>query len=113
MMANKDFQKGFATGFASRGVVGEDYILPIGGDELGGVKNGGNVVINEDGTMTAPIPTGNAEKWEHICDIDFVTDEEVTVVTQDLGAEYRKLLLYVNKNSAGGTRFKWGRFICS
>lgn len=59
MMANKDFQKGFATGFASRGVVGEDYILPIGGDELGGVKNGGNVVINEDGTMTAPIPVNS------------------------------------------------------
>lgn len=42
------------------------------------------------------------EKWEHICDIEFVTDEEITVVQQDLGAEYRKLLLYVNKNSAGG-----------
>lgn len=31
-----------------------DYKLPIGGEQLGGVKNGGNVVINEDGTMTAP-----------------------------------------------------------
>lgn len=31
-----------------------DYELPIAGDELGGVKNGGNVVINADGTMTAP-----------------------------------------------------------
>lgn len=31
-----------------------DYVLPVGGDELGGVKNGGNVVINADGTMTAP-----------------------------------------------------------
>lgn len=31
-----------------------DYELPVGGDELGGVKNGGNVIINEDGTMTAP-----------------------------------------------------------
>ena len=30
------------------------YELPIGGDELGGVKNGGNVTINADGTMTAP-----------------------------------------------------------
>lgn len=29
-------------------------VLSVGGDELGGVKNGGNVVINEDGTMTAP-----------------------------------------------------------
>lgn len=30
-----------------------DYVLPVGGAELGGVKNGGNVVINPDGTMTA------------------------------------------------------------
>ena len=29
--------------------------LPVGGVELGGVKNGGNVVINEDGTMDAPV----------------------------------------------------------
>lgn len=28
--------------------------IPIAGDELGGVKNGGNVVVNSDGTMTAP-----------------------------------------------------------
>lgn len=34
-----------------------DYVLPVGGDELGGVKNGGNVVINADGTMTAPEAT--------------------------------------------------------
>lgn len=30
------------------------YVLPVGGAELGGVKNGGNVTINADGTMTAP-----------------------------------------------------------
>lgn len=36
---------------------GSDYVLPVGGDELGGVKNGGNVVINIDGTMTAPEST--------------------------------------------------------
>ena len=30
------------------------YELPVGGEELGGVKNGGNVVINTDGTMTSP-----------------------------------------------------------
>lgn len=35
------------------------YVLPVGGTELGGVKNGGNVVINADGTMTAPT-SGNA-----------------------------------------------------
>lgn len=29
----------------------ENYTLPVGGDALGGVKNGGNVSIAEDGTM--------------------------------------------------------------
>lgn len=32
-----------------------EYKLPIAGEQLGGVKNGGNVVINPDGTMTAPV----------------------------------------------------------
>ena len=32
-----------------------NYVLPIGGEELGGVKNGGNVTINPDGTMDAPV----------------------------------------------------------
>ena len=32
--------------------------LPVGGAELGGVKNGGNVTINNDGTMTAPSADG-------------------------------------------------------
>ena len=36
------------------GSLQDPYELPIGGDELGGVKNGGNVIINADGTMTAP-----------------------------------------------------------
>ena len=31
------------------------YELPVGGAELGGVKNGGNVVIYDDGTMDAPV----------------------------------------------------------
>lgn len=31
-----------------------NYILPTAGNELGGVKNGGNVTVNADGTMTAP-----------------------------------------------------------
>lgn len=38
----------------------EGYVLPVGGDELGGVKNGGNVVINADGTMTAPEVSGGS-----------------------------------------------------
>ena len=44
-----------------------DYVLPVGGDELGGVKNGGNVVINADGTMTAPVgSSGNSELPDYV-----------------------------------------------
>ena len=28
-----------------------NYVLPVGGDELGGVKNGGSIIINADGEM--------------------------------------------------------------
>ena len=38
---------------------GSGYVLPVGGDELGGVKNGGNVVINPNGTMDAPTGSSN------------------------------------------------------
>ena len=68
-MNKEDFQNGFALGMASGGVVVQDYTLPVGGDELGGVKNGGNVVINEDGTMTAPETE--------------VTDEQVSSAVSD------------------------------
>ena len=37
------------------GGANSEYKLPIGGEQLGGVKNGGNVTINADGTMTAPV----------------------------------------------------------
>ena len=40
---------------------GSDYKLPVGGDQLGGVKNGGNVVINPDGTMTVRDSSQNAD----------------------------------------------------
>lgn len=46
------------------GSAGGEYTLPVGGAELGGVKNGGNVTINEDGTMSAAIPTD-----DHINDL--------------------------------------------
>lgn len=35
------------------------YTLPTAGTELGGVKNGGNVVVGEDGTMNVEIPEIN------------------------------------------------------
>ena len=37
------------------------YVLPVAGTALGGVKNGGNVTVNEDGTMTAPEGGGAVE----------------------------------------------------
>lgn len=83
---------------------GSDYTLPVGGEELGGVKNGGNVVINEDGTMTAPASGGSEEKWEHICDISVVEDTENPIfqISQDLGARYKKLRIFIDKNSPNG-----------
>jgi hypothetical protein len=33
--------------------------IPVGGDTIGGLKNGGNVVINADGTMAAPAGGGS------------------------------------------------------
>lgn len=36
------------------GIPGQDTTYNVGGDNLGLVKNGGNVTINPDGTMTAP-----------------------------------------------------------
>ena len=38
---------------------GSQYTLPVGGEELGGVKNGGNVTIQEDGTMNVD-PTSSS-----------------------------------------------------
>ena len=47
-------------GYAKTEDIPEAYSLPVGGDELGGVKNGGNVTINADGTMTAPETGGGS-----------------------------------------------------
>ena len=78
---------------------GSDYILPIGGDELGGVKNGGNVVINEDGTMTAP-------EFE-------VTDEQVNTAVNEyltkhpvdgsMSADAKSLLITILRNGVYST----------
>ena len=53
------------------------YTLPVGGTELGGVKNGGNVTILPDGTLTADIPSD-----EHIIElINRILDERENVTT--------------------------------
>jgi hypothetical protein len=47
---------------------------------------------------------GDGDVWEYICDISVAEDTEnpINVIAQDLGAEYKKLNIVVNKNSAGG-----------
>lgn len=47
------------------------YELPVAADTLGGVKNGGNVTVNADGTMTAPA----AEQGASVARIDFTADD--------------------------------------
>lgn len=52
------------------------YTLPIGGENLGGVKNGGNVVINEDGTMDAPVSDSSQNGNDGFSPIATVTQTE-------------------------------------
>lgn len=97
-MSKTDFQNGFALGLASGGVVEQEYILPVGGEELGGVKNGGNVVINEDGTMTAPASGGSKEEWEGLVN---VTLEEEAIPVLDIGdfiVNFKKIKCLVTTN---------------
>ena len=65
--------------------------------------------VDASGVPTAWEPVdmpsgGGSEEWEHICDISVVEDTEtpVNTITQDLGAEYKKLYILVDKQSSGG-----------
>ena len=60
-----------------------NYSLPIAGDILGGVKNGGNVVVNADGTMTAGSRvsfTAEDARWAAGADGEFVLTVATTAV---------------------------------
>lgn len=48
--------------------------------------------------------SSSGEEWEHICDIPVVEDTENPIfkITQSLGANYKKLHVIVNKDTAGG-----------
>lgn len=46
--------------------------IPIGGNEIGGVKNGGNVVIETDGTMNT-----NSKEWEELDLSNLPTDFKI------------------------------------
>ncbi len=100
-MDSIDFQNGFALGMASGGVVEQDYTLPIGGDELGGVKNGGNVVINEDGTMTAPASGGSEEEWVELLNTTLTEDVAYVDLAAPDGKKFKKIHIHVNTGDAG------------
>jgi hypothetical protein len=66
--------------------------LPIGGDTIGGVKNGGNVVINADGTMAAPAGGGSNQPLTFTGAVSATYDgsQAVTVaIPQGGGGEWR------------------------
>lgn len=56
------------------GTLNNTYNLPIAGDALGGIKNGGNVVIGADGTANVNIPEVN---------IQTMTNEEIDAAFAD------------------------------
>lgn len=68
-----------------------DYTLPVGGEELGGVKNGGNVVINEDGTMTAPESEVTDEQVSSAVSKWIEDNPEATTTVQDGSITQEKL----------------------
>ena len=88
------------------------YVLPIGGAELGGVKNGGNVIINADGTMTAPVggSSGNSQttptKWQNRTFVSFGTSgmlscEEYSGGFLEIARQYNGFLSYHNAACSG------------
>lgn len=72
----------------------QNYILPVAGDALGGVKNGGNVVINGDGTMNATMSVPDAFKRIDFAATDSWTDD-ATLGTQT----YKKLTVAADGKS--------------
>lgn len=74
------------------GVAITDTTYTVGGDTLGLVKNGGNVVINKDGTMTAPESTGTASQL-------VASYDETTWDALDEGYSSGKIISVVAENA--------------
>ena len=91
------------------------YVLPIGGENLGGVKNGGNVVINEDGTMDAHLGLAGAAVGQ----IARITEVDEAGVPTAWEAVDEPKTPHIGENgnwwigdtdtgvSAGGSNYKW------
>lgn len=61
------------------GIPGENTTYSVGGSSLGLVKNGGNVTINKDGTMTAPESSSNARAFIAECGVTTWEELEAAV----------------------------------
>ena len=73
--------------------------IPVAGDELGGVKNGGNVVVNSDGTMTAPEGGGSGGAVESVNG----KTGAVTLTADDISALSKTAQTVTNWNNATNT----------
>ena len=92
--SDKTKLNGIATG-------ANNYVLPVAGTALGGVKNGGNVTINEDGTMTAPEGGG---------DVSSVNGKTgaVTLTAADVGALSKTVQTVTDWNDASTGLYQSG-----
>lgn len=84
-----------------------DYVLPVGGDELGGVKNGGNVVINADGTMTAPETTGGTTATAALPILYLVGDTTAMTKETRVDLRYTYVDSVKNEQRTGWCDCKW------
>lgn len=85
-----------------------NYSLPIAGDTLGGVKNGGNVVVNTDGTMTAGSRvafTAEDARWTAGADGEFVLSVTTTAtplrVMKQNGEIYEEMIAQADITATG------------
>ena len=75
------------------------YVLPVAGTALGGVKNGGNVTVNADGTMTAPEGGGSGGAVESVNG----KTGAVTLTADDVNALSKSVKTVTNWNNATTT----------
>ena len=73
----------------------DEYVLPVAGKELGGVKNGGNITVNADGTMTAPESAGG-EDWEELASVRLEEEALPIVDIGDYAVNFKKLRFFIH-----------------
>ena len=88
----------------------ENYTLPVAGTSLGGIKNGGNVVVSPDGTanVSLPEPGSSAIKMEFSSSGAWTQNEEIAsgywFITLNTASQTQKSPLSVMRKN--GTRYE-------